>query len=278
MVSRTPLYEGPSANRARMFKLVVANGRASVRAMVSDPQDRAPAVAATIEQVGGRLHHAWVTLSAHDTLAIVELPDEIAANALWSTFKAGGAVDRISLAPMISLQDHVEALKLAAQLDHTPPQGRTWERSQFERPERAREGRVLYRPAAGVQSRLFKVEMLDCNPDSVRAMITEPHDRTPAVESALKQVGGRLHHAWMTLSDYDTLMIAELPDEIAANALWSVFKAGAGVVEISMEPIITLEQHVEALKLASQIEYLPPQGRTWDPGEFKQGAPAEQAT
>src|SRR5438132_1083146 len=121
-------------------------------------------------------------------------------------------------------------------------------------PKASRE--ILYKGPTSIRPRLFKFALMNCNPDSVRAMMSEPHDRTPEVAAAVEQVGGTLQHAWVTLSEYDTVMIVELPDEIAANALWSVFKAGAGVVQIGMEPMITLEDHVEALRLAAQIDYV----------------------
>jgi hypothetical protein len=73
---------------------------------------------------------------------------------------------------------------------------------------------------------------------------------------------------WVTLREFDTFMVIELPDELAANALWSVFKAGAGVVRVTMEPMITLQEHEEALKLAARIDYLPPQGPTWNAGDL----------
>src|SRR5207253_6673870 len=124
------------------------------------PQDRTPAVDAAVRQVGGALQHAWVTLADHDTVVVAELPDEVAANALWNVFKAGAGVERISMEPMITLDDHVRALKLAAKVDYRPPQGQTWDPASFGGPQRPGSAEVVYRGRDGVVPRLLKVELL----------------------------------------------------------------------------------------------------------------------
>jgi uncharacterized protein with GYD domain len=231
----------------------------SIRAMIGDPRDRTAAVNSAIEQLGGRFHQAWVGLEDFDTVMIAELPDDVAANALWHVFKAADSVSQIRIQNIISINDHVDGLKRAVGVDYTPPQGPTWDRSAVGRiPDH-----ISVEPRESGKGDLYLGDVADCNPASIRAMMLAPHDRTPAVASAIEQLGGRLHHAWITLGEFDAFMIVELPDTIAANALFNVFKAGEGVVKVRLRPVITLDDHMEALRRASQVVYTPPQGATW---------------
>jgi uncharacterized protein with GYD domain len=243
-----------------LYRVEMADSVESVRAMLREPRDRRDDITRIVEQLGGAFHHAWMTLDEFDTVMIAELPSDTAANALWSVLKAGEGVSQIRIQNIISLDEHVDGLKQAISVDYTPPQGPTWDKSE---PGRIPEFERVEAPDL-VNGNLYLVELLDCNPESIRAMMRAPHDRTPAVASAVAQVGGRLHQAWITLTEYDAFMIVELPDNIAANALWNVFKAGEGVVKVRFQSIISLESHVEALNRATQVRYTPPQGQTWE--------------
>ncbi|MFJ4689193.1 GYD domain-containing protein [Streptomyces sp. NPDC088789] len=243
-----------------LYRVDMADSVQSVRARIRDPRDRSRDVASLIEQLGGTFHDAWVTLDDFDTVMIVELPNDVAANALWSVVKANDAVTQVRVQNIISVEQHVEGLKQALAVDYTPPQGSTWDKNapgaiaEFERVE----------PSELANGSDYMVCVADCNPESIRAMMRAPHDRTPAVASAIHQLGGQFRKAWITLTEYDACMIVSLPDDIAANALWSVLKAGEGVVKVHIQSIVSLDDHVEALRRAAQVKYTPPQGATWE--------------
>lgn len=239
-----------------LYRVETMDSVESVRAMIREPHDRSRYVASAIEQLGGTLRHAWITLDDFDTVMIIELPGDVAANALWHVFKAGGGITQIRIQNIISIDEHVEGLKQAVAVDYAPPQGLTWEKNA---PGVIPEFEPTVPPELA-KGNLYLVDVADCNPESIRAMMRAPHDRRPAVASVVEQLGGRLHEAWVTLTEYDAFMIVELPDNMAANALWSVFKAGEGVVKVRAQTIISLDDHVEALRRATLVKYTPPQG------------------
>jgi uncharacterized protein with GYD domain len=60
---------------------------------------------------------------------------------------------------------------------------------------------------------------------AIAGMMAKPEDRSEALSSVLKKVGGKLHAMYNTLGEYDFLIIAEAPSE---KDMVSVLLVGAG--------------------------------------------------
>jgi uncharacterized protein with GYD domain len=65
------------------------------------------------------------------------------------------------------------------------------------------------------------------SPAALKALAQHPQDRVAPVAAMLEKAGGRLHHFFFTMGDYDIVALAELPDDVEAMAV-SLTVASAG--------------------------------------------------
>ena len=89
-------------------------------ALVQNPQNRFDAVRPAVENLGGRLLNAYFAFGDFDVLAIVEMPNNVAAAAIAMAFAAGGSCKSVKTTPLISTSEALEALKAAAGSGYRP--------------------------------------------------------------------------------------------------------------------------------------------------------------
>jgi uncharacterized protein with GYD domain len=70
--------------------------------------------------------------------------------------------------------------------------------------------------------------------------------RREAVRQALESVGGKLESAYYALGEYDVVIIADLPDNVAASAL-SLAASATGLVRTRTTALLTVEETDKAL-------------------------------
>jgi uncharacterized protein with GYD domain len=90
------------------------------RTLVKNPQNRLEAVRPAIEKVGGKLVNGYFAFGDYDVVAIVEMPDHVAAAALAIAFAAGGACKEVKTTPLMTAAEGLEALKQAATTGYQP--------------------------------------------------------------------------------------------------------------------------------------------------------------
>ncbi len=73
--------------------------------------------------------------------------------------------------------------------------------------------------------------------------------RRDAVRQALESVGGKLECAYYALGEYDVVIIADLPDNVAASAL-SLAASATGLVRTRTTALLTIEETDKALATA----------------------------
>jgi uncharacterized protein with GYD domain len=73
--------------------------------------------------------------------------------------------------------------------------------------------------------------------------------RREAVRQALESVGGKLECAYYALGEYDVVIIADLPDNVAASAL-SLAASATGLVRTRTTALLTIEETDKALAAA----------------------------
>lgn len=73
--------------------------------------------------------------------------------------------------------------------------------------------------------------------------------RREAVRQALESVGGKLESAYYALGEYDVVIIADLPDNVAASAL-SLAASATGLVRTRTTALLTVEETDKALATA----------------------------
>jgi uncharacterized protein with GYD domain len=89
--------------------------------LVSNPQDRTTPVRTMVENAGGTLESFYLTFGDFDVVAIVELPDAVAAAAVSIATSAGGGIKAIKTTPLITTDDAVRALTKAQTIGYEPP-------------------------------------------------------------------------------------------------------------------------------------------------------------
>lgn len=99
---------------------------------------------------------------------------------------------------------------------------------------------------------------------AIKGMLNKPEDRAKAVSPLVEAAGGRLLHYFVTLGEYDFLLIVESEEENLQAMMASLFvAAGAGqITDVKSTVAITSADAVEVMAKAKQIaaKYRPPGG------------------
>src|SRR5690348_6999360 len=93
------------------------------------------------------------------------------------------------------------------------------------------------------------------NSEAWQALIKNPQDRIEAVRPAVENLGGKIKEGWFAFGEYDAVLIAELPDNVAASAIAIAFAAGGACKSVKTTPLMSSAEAVEALKKASRAGY-----------------------
>jgi|SRR5208282_5107513 len=91
----------------------------AVARLLANPQDRLDAVRGPIEKLGGRIHTSFLAFGEFDTVAILEMPDNVGAAALAMAFAGGGAIKNLRTTPLMTTAEGVEAMKKAGACGYT---------------------------------------------------------------------------------------------------------------------------------------------------------------
>jgi uncharacterized protein with GYD domain len=90
--------------------------------LVKSPQDRIEAVRPVVEAMGGRIVCAYFAFGDYDLVAIAEYPGNVGAAAFSMAATAGGALKAIRTTPLMSIDEGIEAMRLAAGAGYSPPE------------------------------------------------------------------------------------------------------------------------------------------------------------
>ena len=90
-------------------------------------------------------------------------------------------------------------------------------------------------------------------PQALAAMTKNPQDRSQAIRPLIEGAGGRLRDVFFCQGDYDVVVIAELPDAEAANAV-ALASLGAGHLKAyKTTPLFTAEEIMGAMRRAATL-------------------------
>jgi uncharacterized protein with GYD domain len=89
--------------------------------------------------------------------------------------------------------------------------------------------------------------------DAMTGMMAKPEDRTEAVSKLFASVGGKLHGHYMTLGEYDFLVIGEAPSEQEMLAALIVAAGSGGVTNVSTTLAFTAAEARNAFAKANTI-------------------------
>ncbi|MEM6578248.1 MAG: GYD domain-containing protein [Pseudomonadota bacterium] len=98
--------------------------------------------------------------------------------------------------------------------------------------------------------------------EAVKALVNKPQDRRAAAEKIFSEAGGTIESMHFCFGDYDGVVIANFPSDVAAaSAILAVSSSGV-FSGIKTTVLIPMEDSVSAMKGANQIasKYAPPSG------------------
>ncbi|MDQ3980893.1 MAG: GYD domain-containing protein [Actinomycetota bacterium] len=89
--------------------------------LIQNPEDRRNAAQAYIESVGGKLHGFWYGFGAHDGYTLWEAPDNVSMAAVALAIAAGGALSSLDTAVLLTVEETMDALRKAGNVQYQPP-------------------------------------------------------------------------------------------------------------------------------------------------------------
>jgi uncharacterized protein with GYD domain len=89
-------------------------------------------------------------------------------------------------------------------------------------------------------------------------MVKHPQHRETVLRKTCKALGGKLLSFYFCFGKYDTVVIAELPDNKAAAAFSLSAEAGGGMRMVETTVLLTVDEAMGAMKVAGGDKYTPP--------------------
>jgi len=89
--------------------------------LIANPEDRRKAAEEYIESVGGKLHGFWYAFGEHDGYNLWEAPDDVSMAAVALAIGGGGALRSLETTVLMSVDDTMDALRRAAEIQYRPP-------------------------------------------------------------------------------------------------------------------------------------------------------------
>ena len=95
-------------------------------------------------------------------------------------------------------------------------------------------------------------------PETWARLIANPEDRREAARSYIESVGGKLHGFWYAFGPYDGYNLWEAPDNASMAAVVLAIGAGGALRSFETTVLLTVEETIEALGKAGNVDYRPP--------------------
>ena len=91
----------------------------------------------------------------------------------------------------------------------------------------------------------------------LRGALARPEDRHAVISRLCQEAGGKLLHMYLTLGQYDFLVVAEMPDAVSASLLALVAGGGGGIENTVTTQAFTTAESKEMFERAGKIAYKP---------------------
>ena len=102
------------------YMIEVAYSTEGWKGLIAHPQDRIDAIKPALEQLDGKVVSGWLAFGEYDVVAIIELPTNVSAAAFSMAVSAGGTVKAFQTTPLMSMDEAVTAMELAAESAYAP--------------------------------------------------------------------------------------------------------------------------------------------------------------
>ena len=97
-------------------------------------------------------------------------------------------------------------------------------------------------------------------PDTWARLIAHPEDRRKAAQSYIESVGGKLQGFWYAFGTHDGYTLWEAPDNVSMAAVALAITAGGALSSYETTVLLTVDETMDALRKAEQIQYRAPGG------------------
>jgi uncharacterized protein with GYD domain len=95
-------------------------------------------------------------------------------------------------------------------------------------------------------------------PETWARLTAHPEDRREAARSYIEAVGGTLHGFWYAFGPHDAYTLWEAPDNVSMAAVALAITGGGALSSLETTVLLTVEETLEALGKAEEIQYRPP--------------------
>ena len=95
-------------------------------------------------------------------------------------------------------------------------------------------------------------------PETWARLIANPEDRRTAARSYIESVGGSVHGFWYGFGSHDGYTLWEAPDNVSMAAVALAIGAGGALKSLETTVLLTVEETIEALGKAQQVQYRRP--------------------
>ncbi len=95
-------------------------------------------------------------------------------------------------------------------------------------------------------------------PETWARLISNPEDRRDAARSYIESAGGKLHGFWYGFGEHDGYTLWEAPDNVAMASVLVALGGGGAISSLETTVLMTVEETLEALGKAGNIQYKPP--------------------
>ena len=104
----------------------------------------------------------------------------------------------------------------------------------------------------------FYLTRFSYTPETWARLMKNPEDRRVAARKYIESVGGRLHGFWYAFGAYDGYCLWEAPHNVSMAAVGLAITGGGALSKFETTPLLTVEETLEALRLAQKVGYQRP--------------------
>ena len=104
----------------------------------------------------------------------------------------------------------------------------------------------------------FYLTRFSYTPETWARLMKNPEDRRVAARKYIESVGGNLHGFWYAFGAFDGYCIWEAPQNVSMAAVGLAITGGGALSKFETTALLTVEETLEALRLAQKVGYQPP--------------------
>jgi uncharacterized protein with GYD domain len=94
--------------------------------------------------------------------------------------------------------------------------------------------------------------------EAIETLDEHPQNRLEAAKPAYEELGVTIREAFLAFGDYDVVLLLEAPDNVRAAAIALAVIGGGAIAHYKTTSLLTMDEGVEAMRVAGTSGYTPP--------------------